>query len=432
MTFSKLDTLVERHPVPNWRITAWPVMFLLVFVLIWASFMTIKEVRVAHGVFVSPLGVKTIQHLEGGIVEGIHVSEGQVVNMDAPLILINLAKTGVNREELQVRLDEQFLLKAPYDAEAQGKNNFEYSDELAERLPKKVIVQRQNFNARRQKLTSSSESLVQTIKQRREELKEQEGQLRAVTNNFRLGVKRFEMSKNLLNDGLVSETEHLQLEAELQSLKVQHQSLKSSVPLAKAAVSLAQKQLDEKQDRFRSIAQKKLFKIEQTIDNIQMLLASSDEQGTRTMIRSPIDGVVKKMKFNNIGQVVRPGEPIMEIVPKGASLVIDAKLNPADRAFAVLNQPAVAKLSAYDYVRFGGLEGHVTMVAPVASIDEKGKPYFKVLVQTYKSYLGSDPKLYKITPGMEATVDIQTGERSLMEFLFMPILQLNHESSRER
>ena len=125
MTFSKLNTLVERHPIPNWRLTAWPVMFLLVFLLIWASFMTIKEVRVAFGVFVSPGGVKTIQHLEGGIVEGIHVSDGQAVNVDTPLILLNLAKSGVNREELQLRLDEQFLLKARHDALTQGKNSFE-------------------------------------------------------------------------------------------------------------------------------------------------------------------------------------------------------------------------------------------------------------------------------------------------------------------
>jgi membrane fusion protein, adhesin transport system len=428
MTYSKLDTLVERHPVPNWRLTAWPVMFLLAFLLIWASFMTIKEVRVALGVFVPPSGVKTIQHLEGGVVEGIHVLNGQAVNVDTPLILLNLAKSGVNREELQVRLDEQFLLKARHDAEAQGKNKFEYPEELAKRLPKQVIEQRQNFNARRQKLVSSTNLLVQTIKQRREELKALEGQLRDVMNNLRLGVKRFKMSKNLLNDGLVLEMAHLQLEAEVQSLKDQVQSLKTSVPLAKAAVFETEKQLEERQKRFRSTAQKNLLKTEQTIDRIQGLLASSNEQGMRKMIRSPIDGVVKKMKYNNIGEVVRPGEPIMEIVPKGASLVIDAKLNPADRAFVVLNQAAVVKLSAYDYVRFGVLEGQVTMVAPVANIDEKGKPYFRVLVQTYKSYLGNDPKLYKITPGMKATVNIQTGERSLMEFLFMPILQLEHKA----
>ena len=432
MTSSKLDALVEHHPVPNWRLTAGPVMFLLVFLLIWASFMTLKEVRVALGVFVPPSGVKTIQHLEGGVVEGIHVSNGQAVNMDTPLILLNLAKSGVNREDLLVRLDEQFLLKARHDAEAQGKNKFEYPEELAKRLPKQVIEQRQNFNARRQKLVSSTNMLVQTIKQRREGLKELEGQLRDVMKNLRLGVKRFKMSKNLLNDGLVPEMAHLQLEVEVQSLKAQVQSLKTSVPLAKAAVFEAEKQLEEKQNQFRSTAQKKLLKIEQTIDRIQVLLASSNDQGMRTMIRSPIDGVVKKMKYSNIGEVVPPGEPIMEIVPKGASLIIDARLNPADRAFVVLNQPAVVKLSAYDYVRFGGLEGQVTMVAPTASIDEKGKPYFRVFVQTYKSYLGNDPKLYKITPGMQATVDIQTGERSLMEFLFTPIMQLKHEVYRER
>ena len=97
-----------------------------------------------------------------------------------------------------------------------------------------------------------------------------------------------------------------------------------------------------------------------------------------------------------------------------------------------MNQPAIVKLSAYDYVRFGGLDGRVTMVAPIANIDENGEPYFKVLVQTYKSYLGNNPKLFKITPGMQATVDIHTGEKSLIEYLFTPVLHLKHKAFRER
>jgi len=432
MTFSRLDALLERYPVPNWRLAAWPVMFMLTLLLIWANFITLKEVTVALGVVASPGGVRTIQHLEGGFVEGIHVSDGQVVTVDTPLVLLNLAKLGVNREELQVRLDEQLLLKARRDAEAQGSSNFEYPEELSKRRPEQVIAQRQNFEARRRQLDSSTNPFAQTVKQRRQEVKELEAQLRAVMKNLRQGIKRFEMSKNLLKDGLTPEIEHLQLEAEVQGLQGEAQSLKSSVPRAKAAVSEAEGQVNEERNLYRSAAREELVKIEHTIDRIQALLDTADEQGMRTMIRSPIDGVVKNMKYNNLGEVVRPGESIMEIVPKGASLVIDAKLDPADRAFVVLKQPVVVKLSTYDYARFGGLDGHVTMVAPDTSIDEKGKPYFRIFVQTDKTFLGNNPNLYKITPGMQATVDIHTGEKSVMEYLIMPVLKLKHEAFRER
>jgi adhesin transport system membrane fusion protein len=432
MTSSRLDALVELHRVPNWRLTAWFVMVLLASLLIWASFMRIKEVTVASGVFVSPGGIKQIRHLEGGIIEGIHVSNGQVVNVDAPLMLIKATETGVNREELKVRLDKLFLSKARLDAEVQGINNFEYPEELAKRLPDEVILQRQKFDARRLQLDTSTSLFTQKAKVSREEVKELEAQLRAVMNNLRMGMKRFEMSKNLLNDGLTLETEHLQLEAELQNIKIQAQTLKSSVPQAKEAVANAENQIKDLNNQFRSAAREEIFKKEKAIERIQKLLDSSDEQGMRTMIRSPIDGLVKNLIYNTVGKIVRAGEPIMEIVPTEVSLIVEAKLKPADRPFVVLNQSAIVKLSAYDYVRFGTLEGRVTMVAPVASIDENGESYFKVHVQTYKSFLGDDPMLFKIAPGMLATVDIHTGEKSLMDYLIMPILQLNHKAFRER
>jgi len=432
MITSRLDALLEHHPMPSWRLAAWPVMIMLAFILTWANFTTLEEVTVTEGVVV-PLGdVKTIQHLEGGIVKEIHVTDGQVVTTETPLILLDLATSGVNREELQVRLDGQFLLKARLEAEALGKRNFEFPEDVAKRRPEQVIAQRQNFEARRRQLASSINVFAQAVNQRRQEVKELEAQYRAVTNNLRLGRKRFDMSKNLLRDGLTPEMEHLQLEAEVQSLKGEAQSLKSSIPRAKAAISEAEGRVNEERNRFRSGAREELVKTEQAIGRIQELLTSADEQGMRAMIRSPIDGVVQNMKYNTIGGVIRPGEPILEIVPTGASLVIDAKLNPADRAFVVLDQPVVVKLSTYDYARFGGLDGRVTMVAPDTTIDEKGEPYFRIFVETDKTYLGDDPGLYKITPGMQATVDIHTGEKSVMEYLILPVLKLKHEAFRER
>ncbi len=432
MTTSRLDALLEHHPMPSWRIFAWPVMIMLAGIITWANFTKLEEVTVTEGEVI-PLGdVKTIQHLEGGIVKEIHVSDGQVVNEGTSLILLDLATSGVNREELQVRLDGQRLLKARLDAEARGKKTILFPEEAASRRPEQATAQQQNFNARRRQLASTINALGQSVTQRRQEVKELTAQIRAVNKNLRLAKKRFEMSKNLLKDGLTPEMEHLQLEAEVESLQGEAQSLKPSIPRAKSAISEAESRVSEERNRFRSAAREELVKTEQAIGRINELLVSADEQGMRAMIRSPIDGVVQNLKYNTIGGVVRPGEPIMEIVPTGASLVIDAKLNPADRAFVVLEQPVVVKLSTYDFARFGGLDGKVTMVAPDTSIDEQGETYFRIFVTTDKTYLGDDPDLYKITPGMQATVDIHTGEKSVMEYLIMPVLKLKHEAFRER
>ena len=166
---------------------------------------------------------------------------------------------------------------------------------------------------------------------------------------------------------------------------------------------------------------------------MQELLAQATDQGVRAEIKSPIDGVVKKLRTNTIGGVVTPGEAIMEIVPSGEKLVVEARLNPTDRGYVDAGQPAIVKISTYDFVRYGGLQGTVTQVAPDASTDAKsGSPYFEVIVETDKSWLGAEPGSLPITAGMQATVDIRTGSRTVIDYLLKPVLKLRDEAFRER
>ena len=183
--------------------------------------------------------------------------------------------------------------------------------------------------------------------------------------------------------------------------------------------------------RFRREAREETGRVEQGIARLQELLAEATEQGVRAEIKSPIEGVVKNMRYNTIGGGVSPGEAIMEIVPTGDKLVVEAKLNPTDRGYVEEGQRAVVKVTTYDFVRYGGLDGAVLHVAPDSTTDQDGAPYFRVIVETDKTYLGEEGQL-PITPGMQATVDIHTGEKSVMDYLIKPALKLRHEAFRER
>jgi adhesin transport system membrane fusion protein len=138
------------------------------------------------------------------------------------------------------------------------------------------------------------------------------------------------------------------------------------------------------------------------------------------------------MRYHTIGGVVKAGEPIMEIVPTGEKLVVNTRLNPIDRAFVETGQRVTVKLSAYDFARYGGLDGKVLMVAPDSSTDDKGNPYFRLVVETEKTYLGKREGEYPISPGMQAQVDVHTGKKSVMDYLVKPVLKLKHEAFRER
>ena len=165
---------------------------------------------------------------------------------------------------------------------------------------------------------------------------------------------------------------------------------------------------------------------------MQELLTRATEVGSRSEIKSPINGIVKNLKFTTIGGVVRPGDPIMEIVPTGEQLVIQSQLSPTDRGYVTEGQSAMVKISTYDFARYGGLNGTVIQVAPGTSQDEKGNPFFRVIVQTDKNYLGESEGSLPIVPGMQATVEIHTGKKSVMEYLIKPVLKLKEEAFRER
>jgi adhesin transport system membrane fusion protein len=428
---SRLDALLARHPLPSWRPVAWPVMILLAVLLVWARFARLDEVTVAPGEVVPQGQVKVIQHLEGGIIERIYVTEGANVQASDPLVRLDLATGGVNREELQARLDGEMLRRARLMAEVEN-TELKFPTLAAGRQGNLAEAEQQAFLARRHDLDSSLGVLREQVRQRELEVQELKARKRAASRNLALAQERLKMSTSLLAEGLTAKMEHLKLRAEVEGLEGELQSLTPAVPRARAAVAEAKQRLLEGETHFRREAQDQLGHAEQAIAQLKELLAEATEQSLRAEIKSPIDGIVKKLRYHTIGGVVSPGEPIMEIVPTGDKLVIEAKLNPTDRGYVHEGLPTLVKVSTYDFARYGGLAGTVVNVAPDSTTDQNGIPYFRVIVQTDKTYLGKEEGKLPITPGMEATADIHTGTKSVMEYLIKPVLKLREEAFRER
>lgn len=428
---SRLDTLMARHPLATWRSVAWPIMLLLAALLIWAGFAQLDQVAVATGEVVPQGKIKVVQHLEGGIIEQIYVSEGSVVRTGDPLVRLDLATSGVNRKELLARLDSALLRRARLLAESSGAALALPSDAVA-RQSNVADAERQAYAARLRELESTLGVLKQQANQRELEVQELEAKRKSAANNLGLSRERLKMSASLLQEGLTARMEHLSLQAEVESLEGELQALGPALPRARAAVAEAAQRLREGELRFQRQARDELGETEQTIARVQELLAQATDQGVRAEIKSPIDGVVKKLRYNTIGGVVAPGEAVMDIVPTGEKLVIQAKLSPIDRGYVNSGQQAIVKVSTYDFVRYGGLRGVVSQVAPDASTDKSGAIYFEVVVETDKAYLGELAGTLPITPGMQATVDIHTGTQSVMDYLIKPVLKLREEAFRER
>ena len=410
---------------------AWPIIVLLAVLLAWSYFARLDEVAVAPGEVVPQGKVKVVQHLEGGIIDRIYVTDGALVEAGDPLVRLDLATSGVNREELQARLDGELLRRARLMAEVEN-SVLEFPELAAGRHPSLAEAERRAFIARGHELDSRLGVLREQVKQRELEVQELEARKQAASRNLALARERLKMSSSLLAEGLTAKMEHLQLRAEVESLEGELQSLTPAVPRARAAVAEAEQRLREGETQFRREGQEQLGRTEQAIAQLKELLAAATDQGARAEIKSPIDGIVKKLRYYTIGGVVSPGEPIMEIVPTGDKLVVEVRLNPTDRGYVSEGQPTLVKVSTYDFARYGGLAGSVVRVAPDSTTDQNGIPYFRVIVQTDRTYLGEEEGKLPITPGMQATVDIHTGTKSVMEYLVKPVLKLREEAFRER
>ncbi len=428
---SRLDVLVANQSVPAWRPVSWSLMGFIGLFFVWSIFARFDEVSVATGEVVPQGQVKTIQHLEGGIIEELFVREGDIVRADAPLAQINLGQLANSREELQIRLDGLLLAKARLEAEAEGKP-LVLPQEIAARQPQFANAERATHDARLREFQSTRAVLEGQVHQRERDVNDVSARLQAAESSLRLARERLEMSADLLKDGLTSRLDHNQAQSQVEALIGEAASLSEGLPRARDAVGEARERVKELALKFGREARELLVETEQNVARTQEVLNTASDQQMRSTIKSPITGIVKNLRYHTIGGVLRPGEAIMDIVPSDDDLVIEARLDPMDRGFVRQGQKTIVKIDTYDYSRYGGLDGEVISVAPDSTVPESGPPFFKVVVRTSSPYLGDPKDGYAITPGMGATVDIHTGTKSVIAYLVRPVLKLRAEAFRER
>lgn len=428
---SALDDILARRPEKGWGAVSLVIIVALGGAVAWASLTRLDEVAVAMGEVVPQGQTKVIQHLEGGIVRELAVRDGDTVKAGDPLLRLALGTGPVNRAELQVRRDGLALRRARLAAEADG-GTLTFPADAAGRQPQIAASERAAYDGRKRELGTARSVLSEQLSQRGSEIRELQARDAALDAELKISREKLQISTDLLKDGLTSRLEHLDAQNEVGRITGERRRTAARIATANAARAEAEARLRELGEKFASQVRDELGTVEIDLRRANELMAEATEQKGRTEIRSPIDGTVKNLRYNTIGGVVRPGEPIMEIVPERDRLVIEARLDPADRGYVRPGQRAVVKLSTYDFVRYGGLDGRVVRIAPDTDNTSTGRTFFRVVVETERTWLGAEKGSLPISPGMEATVDIKTGRRTVIDYLLRPILKLRSEAFRER
>ncbi|MDP6589977.1 MAG: HlyD family type I secretion periplasmic adaptor subunit [Alphaproteobacteria bacterium] len=429
---NRLDGLESKARARGWRRSALLIAIAIAVLLVWANYAELEEVAVASGEVVPQGQVKVIQHLEGGIISQIFIAEGDVVEAGDLLLQLDRGITGSNRDEILIELDGLILARVRLVAESQGTELF-FPEAEAARRPGLVRAEKQTYEGHKLELESTINVLREQKRQRELDVRQIRAQLNSTKNNLALTLERFVMSEELLAEGLTPKIDHVQIKQEVEKLQGEMEELKSAIPRAQASIAEATARVKEEKLRATRVALEELSAIERRIAAAREKLSRATDQVVRTKISSPIAGVVQSMRHNTIGGVARPGEPLLEIVPTQDRLVVEAKLNPTDIGYVRVGQESIVKVTTYEFSRYGGLEGRVVSISPDSHVDPAtGQSYFRVIAETDRNYLGDTPGDLPIAPGMEATLDIRTGSKSVMQYLLKPVIKVKSEAFRER
>ena len=240
------------------------------------------------------------------------------------------------------------------------------------------------------------------------------------------------MIRPLVERGSAPKLELLQLQRGIKERVSELNGLKSSLPRSQSAIDEANARLDEIKETAKAESQAELSTKLIELNEIQERLSGLQERKGRREIRSPVDGTIQELSANTIGGVVRGGEDLIKIVPKDDQLIVEVKIKPSDRAFIYPGQPAIIKITAYDFSIYGGLKGELLDISADTIEDEQGNPFYRVRLRTYETELKRKGEVLPIIPGMVTSVDVLTGHKTVMQYLLKPFVKTLDNAMNER
>lgn len=408
----------------------WAICTFVIVAIVWASLAYVDEFTRGEGKVIPSSQVKIVQHQEGGIVAELYVREGQAVKAQEPLLRLDDTQFSSSLREADVTLDQLKAKAARLSYEADGKALPEQPmDGVSELVWSQA---RALYLSRQEEQKSKDQVLVQQVAQRRQELSELKARRDQHQRSYRLLDKELQMSKPLVGSGAMSEVELLRLERQVNDLYGELKGAELAIPRAESSLQEARDKLQGAKLAFRNESRKELADVRLELQRLSESSGALEDRVDRTVVVSPVAGTIKQVMVNTIGGVVQPGMDLIQIVPTEDSLLVEAKIRPTDIAFLHPGQEAIVKFTAYDFSIHGGLKGKVTHISPDTIVDEEGESFYTVKVETEKAFLGSEDTPLPIIPGMTVSVDILTGEKTVLDYILKPILKTKQLALRER
>ncbi|WP_318482404.1 HlyD family type I secretion periplasmic adaptor subunit [Photobacterium leiognathi] len=418
--------------------------------IVWAYFANVDQVTRGNGKVIPSSQVQIIQSLDGGILEAMYVKEGMQVKKGQPLARIDdtrflsdfaqqedeVDSLNANITRLQHELKSITIDQNEPDWRKQVTMNttpLQFSADLEKTEQHLVQQQKEEYQSRMAEFSNQLDILGRQVIQKEQESHTLTLQLSTLKNSLSLIHQELNMTIPMAKKGIVSEVDMLQLQRKVNDMKGERSKLYSQIEKAKSAQDETILKRQEAVLNYRKDVRQKINELSARLSRLTEAQVGAKDKVDKAVITSPVNGTIKSIKINTIGGVIKPGVDILEIVPTEDQLLIEAKIAPKDIAFLHPGLPAVVKVSAYNFTRYGGLKGTVENISADTSQDNKGNSYYIIKVRTkHSSLIKKDGTPMPIIPGMLTSVDVITGKRSILDYILNPILRAKDMAFQER
>ena len=396
----------------------------------WANFAEIDVVVRGSGKVVPTQQLQVVQSLEGGVVSGILVNEGDVVGSNQPLVQISDIAFSSSFEENRLKFFELKARVARLDAEAHG-TPFKAGDSLAKNAPDLLRSEKSLYESNAQGLDQTLRILGEQVRQYDSELIEAQAMRRQLSRSLQLLRDELALKKPLLKKRLVSQVEYLQLRQREAGMEGELEAVELSIPRVRSRIEEAKRKISQGRLDFRNKAKRELNEVVAEASRIAETQGALEDRVRRTTIRSPVKGTVTRVHINTVGGVIPAGGPIMEIVPYEDALLIELRIKPSDVANITIGQLARLKFSAYDFAIYGSLEGEVIFLSADTVTNKEGESFYIARIKPADNHLGPESKPLPIRVGMTVEADIITDKKTILQYLLKPINRGLQKALRE-
>ncbi len=405
--------------------------FFLVFGA-WAYLSPLDITTEAFGVVVPSKNIQKVQHLEGGIIENLNVVEGDLVSYGQELMTLEGTASISDLEQLQVRVAALRADLARLQGELNEDLELSFDTDLQENHSDIIDSAIEMFRANRSHINSLTSAQQKNFEQRKEEIKQIQARITKNKDNLVLLREQIVISEDLLENNLTNKMLHLNFLKEESELNGQLNEDQAALKKVQAAAMESEIRISSIKDNYVSETRQEFSEKISFLEELRRREEKLKDNLSRTVLRAPVKGIVKSIHQSTIGGVVKPGDVVIELVPEGDHLLVEAQFPIHEIVYIQVGQMAKIRLNNPDSFSFGQIEGKVANISPDSIKNEDGIPFYKVMVELSQDFFVHEQKEYRLIPGIQVNCGILTGKRRVFEYILDPFLSSLDYAFQER